>query len=292
VLFEPVPIVQFGGTDKAVDGKGQNPATSPIVRVLVGGEADAAITAAHSIEIRDYRSDVVFARDSANADEQKKLTLKRGMNAIRWDYEQKDAKALEGMVLWNGDLSGPRMPAPGRYEVTLTWDGAQHKAALWIEKDPRAQGSVEDLQQRHEFVVKCRDAIQKAHDAIEKMRSLRTQMEAVVERAANDESKARLVEKQKAIADVLKQIEGALYQTEAKAGQDLLNFPIKLTDKLAGVMSAANRALYAPTKAQRDVADMLLAAIDVELAKFEAQKAGAVAEFNALARELETPYVK
>jgi hypothetical protein len=91
---------------------------------------------------------------------------------------------------------------------------------------------------------------------------------------------------------VLKQIEGALYQTEAKAGQDLLNFPIKLTDKLAGVMSAANRALYAPTKAQRDVADMLLAAIDVEVAKFEAQKAGAVAEFNALARELETPYVK
>ena len=292
VLFEPVPIVQFGGTDKAVDGKGQNPATSPIVRVLVGGEADAAITAAHSIEIRDYRGDVVFARDSANADEQKKLTLKRGMNAIRWDYEQKDAKALDGMVLWNGDLSGPRMPAPGRYDVTLTWDGAQHKAALWIEKDPRAQGSVEDLQQRHEFVVKCRDAIQKAHDAIEKMRSLRTQMEAVVERAANDESKARLAEKQKAIADALKQIEGALYQTEAKAGQDLLNFPIKLTDKLAGVMSAANRALYAPTKAQRDVADMLLAAIEVELAKFEAQKAGAVAEFNALARELETPYVK
>ncbi len=50
--------------------------------------------------------------------------------------------------------------------------------------------------------------------------------------------------------------------------------------------------LYAPTKAQRDVADMLLTAIEVELAKFEAQKAGAVAEFNALARELETPYVK
>ncbi len=49
---------------------------------------------------------------------------------------------------------------------------------------------------------------------------------------------------------------------------------------------------YAPTKAQRDVADILLAAIDGELAKFEAQKAGAVAEFNALARELETPYVK
>jgi len=57
-------------------------------------------------------------------------------------------------------------------------------------------------------------------------------------------------------------------------------------------MSAANNALFAPTRAQRDVADMLIAAIDAELAKFEAAKAGPVAEFNVAARRMETPYVK
>jgi len=292
VLFESVPIVQFPGSDGDVAGKGKNPACAPVVRIYVGGDEAQKVEVAHKLVIRDFRGEVVFTRDSAAEKDADKLALKRGMNTVRWDYETKDAKPLEGMVLWNGDLSGPRLPPPGRYDVALVFDGKEHAASLTIEKDPRSSASVEDLQQRYLFVVRCRDVIQKAHDAIASMRSIKTQLDAVCARVDDADRKAKLEAKAKEIRESLQVVEDALYQTKAKAGQDLLNFPIKLTDKLAGVMSAANNALFAPTQAQRDVADMLIAAIDAEMAKFDATKSGAVVEFNRLARELETPYVK
>ena len=292
VLFAPVPHVQFPGTDGDVAGKGKNPSAAPVVRVLVGGDASEPVACAHRLEIVDHEGKVVWTRDSAAEKDADKLALKRGMNTIRWDYESKDAKGFDGMVLWNGDLSGPRSQAPGRYEAKLVFDGETFMAPLVIEKDPRAEATVEDLQQRYAFVVRCRDTITKAHEAIAKIRSLRTQIDDVAMRIDDEAKKKELADVGKAAKDALTAVEETLYQTQSKSSQDPLNYPIKLTDKLAGVMSAANNALFAPTRAQRDVADMLIAAIDAELVKFEAAKAGPVAEFNVAARRMETPYVK
>ena len=72
----------------------------------------------------------------------------------------------------------------------------------------------------------------------------------------------------------------------------MLNYPIRLTDKLLHVMRGMDRAEFAPTRGQREVANLLMEAIDAELARFGTMREEGVAAFNALARELAVPYVK
>ncbi|MEQ1631993.1 MAG: glycosyl hydrolase [Planctomycetota bacterium] len=291
VLFEPVPHVQYPGGDEVSATAGTNPSKSPSVRVFVLGEGEEPLTVAAKLEIEDDQKKVVFVRDSGSEKDEDKLVLKPGMNRVAWEWKTEEGKRFDGMVLWNGNLSGPRAHMPGDYTVRLTFGDVVQTAVLRIVPDPRTPATVSELQDRHRFVQQCHETIDKAHTAIETIRSLRTQMTAVTARASGD-GKTQLEQKQKEVADALTAVEEVLYQTKSKSGQDPLNYPIKLTDKLAGVMSAANGALFAPTAAQKAVALELTTAIEAELAKYEAVRADGVAGFNALARSLEVPYVK
>jgi len=60
-----------------------------------------------------------------------------------------------------------------------------------------------------------------------------------------------------------------LIQWHAKAGQDLLNYPIKLNDKLAGLGSAAGSAESKPTQQEYDAYALLEKQIDVQLNKLK-----------------------
>ena len=65
-------------------------------------------------------------------------------------------------------------------------------------------------------------------------------------------------------------IEEVLYQTKLKSNQDMLNYPIRLNNKLAHVASLASMGWYRPTDQMIGVKDELTALIDVELAKWYA----------------------
>lgn len=67
-------------------------------------------------------------------------------------------------------------------------------------------------------------------------------------------------------------IEEALYQTKNKSGQDPLNYPVRLTDKLAYLKSIMGSGEYPPTEQAYDVRKELEAEIDVQLALFEKVK--------------------
>ena len=76
-----------------------------------------------------------------------------------------------------------------------------------------------------------------------------------------------------------------------EARQDPLNFPIRLNDKLAGVMLAATIGDHAPTAAAVAVRDELVAAIDVQLEALGTVLGEEIDAINALAAELELPAV-
>ena len=129
------------------------------------------------------------------------------------------------------------------------------------------------------------------HEAIERLREARSQVDSVVERVRDEERYAALKQAGDAIADKLDGIEKALYQTKLEARQDPLNFPIRLNDKLAGVMLAATIGDHAPTAAAVAVRDELVSRIDVQLSALQAVLGDEVAAFNALAAELALPAV-
>jgi hypothetical protein len=62
--------------------------------------------------------------------------------------------------------------------------------------------------------------------------------------------------------------------------QDPLNFPIRLNDKLAGLMSLAGRGDHAPSDSAIAVHDELVTAIDAELERLSEVINNDVAAFN------------
>ncbi|MFT4516066.1 MAG: hypothetical protein ACI91B_004788, partial [Planctomycetota bacterium] len=317
-VFTPVPVAQFSGRGRAGKNEGVNPATNMHVRFYVGGDEEAKLEELVTVEIKDVDGKVVYSRSSApvakkpdskaeklvtknagddsegeaeDKDEDKPLEVSRGMNNIEITWKEERAKILEGMILWSGRGGAARV-APGDYTVTVTVGEQSQTVVGRINPDPRTDATIADLQARYRLVRDGNALVTEAHEAIESIRSLREQMAATVARMEEGQNLDKLKAVETAANDEFTSIEETLYQTKSKSRQDPLNYPIKLTDKLLGVLSATNRAEFGPTNGQRDVAAQLSAAIKVELARFKSAKALHVDEFNKLARALAAPHIK
>ncbi|MEO1714116.1 MAG: hypothetical protein AAFU60_12355, partial [Bacteroidota bacterium] len=80
--------------------------------------------------------------------------------------------------------------------------------------------------------------------------------------------------------------EEALYQTKNRSGQDPLNFPIRLTNKLAHLNSVSGSGDYAPTEQAYAVQKELTEAIEAELKILETVKSEELPAFNKLVQDL------
>jgi hypothetical protein len=320
-VFTPVPVAQYPGSADEVDGLGRNPATDLHVRFYVGGDPEQALTEPVTVDVEDFDGKVVFTRstvvevepdgadgehaagaDEADEDEEdapgegdddddEPLAVARGMNDVAITWREDRAKILDGMILWAG-RGGAARPAPGDYKITVTFGDERPTVVGRIEPDPRTDATITELQERYRLVRDGNALVTEAHEAIDKARSLRDQMAAVVARMDDGDAKKQLDDLRERAAKLFTDVEETLYQTKSKSRQDPLNFPIKLTDKLLGVLSAVNRAEYGPTDAQREVTAHLSEAIRLQLARFAGSREQLVAEFNGLARELAAPHVK
>ena len=86
-------------------------------------------------------------------------------------------------------------------------------------------------------------------------------------------------------------IEEALHQTKAKSGQDVLNFPIRLDDKIASVYNAAAAGNAAPSKQAREAFAELTVLTDAQLDKLKKVMDEDLKKLNQLIHEVKLPVV-
>ena len=89
----------------------------------------------------------------------------------------------------------------------------------------------------------------------------------------------------KSIQDEMKKVEEILYQTKNRSGQDPLNFPIRLNDKLAGLGSEAESGDYKPTDQVRAVYKEISGKIDEQLQLLNKVFNEQIPKFNELVRQ-------
>ncbi len=214
------------------------------------------------------------------------FTPHRGSNRFTWNARGEDAKDFEGMILWWADMGGPRVP-PGEYRASLELgDGTVETVPLYLAADPRVPDAERQLAERYAFHRSVVSKVSEAHEAIVEMRALREQVGGYVAKVdTNDASKAPLVELGERMDTTITRVEEALYQTQNRSGQDPLNFPIRLTNKLAS-LNSMTQGEYEPTDAAYAVQEDIVAKIDAELAIYYELRDSGVAEFNRLVREL------
>ena len=317
-VFTPVPVSQYaGGGGRRRGGRassggknvGKNPATNIHVRFYLGGDPEAKVEDAVSIEVKDFDGKVIYTNSSVaepksetdeeeeakaeakEVDKKKLLKVVRGMNDVEITWKNDGAKILEGMILWSG-RGGAARPAPGDYSVTVTVGKESQTVMARINPDPRTDATIAQIQERYRLVRDGNALVTEAHEAIETIRSLRAQMAQTVARMEEGQNIEALEKAADEANDDFAAIEEALYQTKSKSRQDPLNYPIKLTDKLLGVIGGANGSEFGPTKGQRDVAAQLSAAIRVQLDRYEVARGKHVQKFNKLARDLAAPHIK
>ena len=86
-------------------------------------------------------------------------------------------------------------------------------------------------------------------------------------------------------------IEETLYQTKARSSQDVLNYPIRLNDKLSGIFDVAGSGNFAPSRQVQDVYRDLASQIDLQLARLNEIKQADIAAFNELIRQKALPVI-
>lgn len=198
------------------------------------------------------------------------LTAKPGLNRHVWDLSYPGMERFEKLILWNDMKQGPTA-VPGTYRARLTVDGSSQDVSFEVLADPRSTASPADFAAQFEFVKESRDLLTRAHREISGIRKLRAQLKALEARAEDDDAisddlAAAIV----ALREKLDPIEQALYQTKNESRQDPLNFPIRLNDKLAGVMGLSAIGDAAPTAQALAVKAELSAAMVAQLEALEA----------------------
>ena len=149
-----------------------------------------------------------------------------------------------------------------------------------LKKDPRISSTISDLQARFDFMQSVNEKVSEAHQAITDIREVRKQMQPFMQRWKGQEEYKGLLMEAEAIDSVMTEVETALYQTKNRSRQDPLNFPIKLTNKLAHINALVGSGSFPPTEQDRQVKETLARQIDEQLDRFYALREKAIPAFN------------
>jgi photosystem II stability/assembly factor-like uncharacterized protein len=263
-------------------GTGQNPPNGPVFNFYLNQPPEEEtlrldILDAKNRLIRRFRTDV--NRSSlGNESILGPLSVQRGLNRISWDMQYPGAKRFENLIMWAGSTSGPTA-IPGRYTARLVIGPDSINVPFEIIKNPNASSTGEDYQAQFDFLIECRDKLTETHQAVIDIRNLRDQLNQV-KKNLDEEQHKDLLDQIGDIEQSTREIEEALYQTKNQSGQDPLNYPIRLNNKLAAVAGLVSIGESRPTDQAIKVKDELIHKIDIELEKFKTIKDEEIPQLN------------
>ncbi len=265
---------------------GMNPPNGTVINYYIKNSTD---TSKVSIEVLDAAKKQIklFA---TNAKEKKdKIDVSKGMNQFVWDMYYPSADKIDGQILWHGTVGGPKA-APGNYFYKIKVDKDSAEGSFTIKANPVYNLSQQEYKEQFDFLITVRDKFNEIQKAQKNIQEIRKQINDFTARAD-----AALPKEIKQQADTtnkqLTAIEESLHQTKAKSGQDVLNYPIRLDDKISGLYDFANSGNAAPAKQVKDAYIDLSAQVDVQLNKLKTILATDLPLLNKLIREKELPVI-
>lgn len=284
-LYKPMPSYRMdGGAGRTSKTAGENHPGGVMVSYYLKDVTDSTKV---RLEFIDSNGELIRAFDTQPDKANNEVELKdlqQGGNRFVWDMRYPPASDFDGMILWWAGMNGPKA-LPGNYKVKLTVDGNSVEREFKILKDPGASMRIDDMQAKFDFLIKVRNKVSEAHEAITAMRSAKAQIQQVADRLTSDEDMKALVEKAELINEKISEVEKALYQTKNQSRQDPLNYPIKLTNKLAHLNSLEGMSDFAPTAQSEAFRKEVSAKIDVELEKWKDILKSDIPDFNAMVKE-------
>jgi hypothetical protein len=192
-----------------------------------------------------------------------RVANKVGLNTFAWNLRYPDASVFQNMILWAGGTAGP-VVLPGTYTVRMTVNGQSYQQPLNVVKDPRSAASDADLREQFNFLMRIHDKTNQANDAVKTIRSVKAQLADRAGRMPPDKS-AAFAANTKVFTDQLSAIEREIYQVKNQSGQDPLNYPIRLNNKIAALSGVVGGTDARPTSQSYTVFNDLSGQLDRQL---------------------------
>ncbi|HEX6964202.1 MAG TPA: glycosyl hydrolase [Gemmatimonadaceae bacterium] len=206
---------------------------------------------------------------------------KAGLNTFAWNLRYPDASSFRGMVFWAGGTQGPVAP-PGTYEVRMAVDGKPVATQRFVlKKDPRSTATLADLHEQFAFLIKIRDRLTQANDAVKTIRNVTYQL-SEREGQMHGADSASFATTADAFSTRLHTVEDSIYQTQSKASEDPLNFPIRINNKIAALMGVVGRTSARPTAQSYQVFNLLSAQLGTQLKLLQAAMNEDLPKVNAM----------
>lgn len=204
-----------------------------------------------------------------------KGTNKKGVNRVVWDlrYEptfkprlqttppgrpwvQLNGEGWRPLVTWDLDLMrgqyGPRV-VPDTYKVMLIVDKMEFTRELNVLKDPRSEGSLEEIREQVELSLELRNAINLAVNMINSMEAVRSELDSLLPQLQSDSDRELATE----LSLKAREISASLYDIHLTgAREDAFRSPMKLYGRLSALASdlGGHGVDFRPTDQQREVA--------------------------------------
>lgn len=211
-----------------------------------------------------------------------------GTNRYNLNLRYAGAPSFNGMILWNNAMGGPLI-APGAYTLTMrVGSGTPTTKQVRIIRDARADASDADVAAQTELGLKVVARLTETNNGVRKIRSIKRQLDSL---APGMEGNVAFKTLAKNFTDSLSAVEDSLYQTKNRAGQDPLNFPIRLNDQLGGLNGFVQSGERRPTKQSYEVYDILAAKVAAEMRRLRYAETVMLPRVNAALKAAGKPEI-
>jgi photosystem II stability/assembly factor-like uncharacterized protein len=273
---------------------GQNPPSGVIVQYWLksaGEQVGLDFLDATGKVLRSYTSKADSAARPAPSPEEgfagpvppPRVENKRGVNTFVWNMRYPDASTFPGMILWAAGVTGPLVP-PGTYKVRMNVGGKPVGTETFkVLPDPRVKATVAEWQEQSRLALQVRDRFSEANDAVTEIRRVKAELadrRSKIPAAQQGEFSALAT----AFSTALSQVEDSLYQTKNRSGQDPLNYPIRLNNRIGALLGVVQSADGRPTRQSYEVYKVVSSELATDMAKLRQLMTANLPKVNILLR--------
>ncbi len=280
-LYQPLPAYRMGGgQNKKAKGVGMNHPGGMNAYYHLASYDEEKDTV--NIHITSTAGDTIQSFGTHHDQKEYKIEVEKGSNHFNWNLSYPPAEKFDGMIFWWGNLSGPKA-VPGNYQIHLEVNGESQTQSFEVLRNPNSESTEADIKAQFDFIQSINAKVTEAHTCIKDLRVLKKQMNGF----KSSTKDSMIVAEIDSISSDLSAIEKELYQTQNRSRQDPLNFPIRLTNKLAHLNSLTQMSNgdFPPTAAAIAVRDELVALIDEQLSSYNDILDKRIPALNKMIRE-------
>jgi hypothetical protein len=183
-----------------------------------------------------------------------------GINQFEWDLRYPGATEFPGMIMWGARPQNGPLAVPGKYSVKFTAGGQTFTEPFEIKADPRLKNvSIADMKEQFKLAMELRDKVSEANGSVVQIRAIKATLNNKKVKSATDQK----------LLSQLTTIEEELYQVRNQSGQDPLNFPIKINNRIAALWRSVETGDSKPTAGSYEISKQLSADLEKQITELK-----------------------